>query len=374
MPVSARREAKPSGGRFEPGATRISQGLEKLGKRVGKCARAGSHPLLAALALILAPPAVAKPDSVKFREVTFTGYTPLASAAELARRTLTPLDAGGLKVQPGQQFIDLGSEQFIMRVPATPPSGRFGVLVFIPPWNDGRVPEGWAPALDRFGFIFVAALRSGNDQDIMGRREPLAILAADNVADLYPVDRDRILVGGFSGGSRVAMRLALAYPDLFRGALLDAGSDPIGNRVVPLPPRDLFDRFRQTSRVAYVTGALDEASLQLDVESILSMRRWCMSNISARRVPGLGHDLIDGSALATALTQLLRPPADAARTASCAARTVAGMQSKLDEAARLAGSDPRAAQGLVERIDHEYGGLAVPRLTDLARRLADGRR
>ena len=57
------------------------------------------------------------------------------------------------------------------------------------------------------------------------------VLAAYNVMKRYAVDPQRVFVSGFSGGARVAMRLALAYPDLFRGALMDAGSDPIGDAI-----------------------------------------------------------------------------------------------------------------------------------------------
>src|SRR5208282_4778992 len=71
-----------------------------------------------------------------------------------------------------------------------------------------------------------------------------ALLAAQNIMHRYTVNPDRVYVAGFSGGSRVAMRLALGYPDLFRGALLNAGSDPIGDALAPIHPRILFSAFR----------------------------------------------------------------------------------------------------------------------------------
>src|SRR5437879_3459051 len=93
------------------------------------------------------------------------------------------------------------------------------------------------------------AARSGNDASVLARREPLALLAAHNLMQRYPVDPERVYVGGFSGGARVAMRLALGYPDLFRGAILNAGSDPIGGAEIPLPPRDMFMRFQSSKRI-----------------------------------------------------------------------------------------------------------------------------
>ena len=42
----------------------------------------------------------------------------------------------------------------------------------------------------------------------MGRREPLALLAALNILADYPIDPEQVYIGGFSGGSRIARRLA----------------------------------------------------------------------------------------------------------------------------------------------------------------------
>ena len=203
-----------------------------------------------ALVALLATASVlaADPDS---REVGFTETTPLASNRVLAERMLTPLAAAaiprrlaalgeGLREQP----IDLAVERFRVHVPPTAPAGGYGILVFVPPWDDNRLPEGWAAALDARGVIFVSPTHAGNDATSLGRREPFAILAAINVIKLYPVNAARVFVAGFSGGAKVAVRLAIAYPDLFHGAFLDAGADPLGEPDFPLPARALFERFR----------------------------------------------------------------------------------------------------------------------------------
>ena len=83
----------------------------------------------------------------------------------------------------------------------------------------------------------------------------------ENVRGLYPIDLARVYVGGLSGGSRVAEIAALAFPDVFRGVLLNAGSDPIGGEQgIYLPPPDLFRKF-QTTRIVYVTGGEDETNV-----------------------------------------------------------------------------------------------------------------
>ena len=90
------------------------------------------------------------------------------------------------------------------------------------------------------------------------RRAPLALLAAYNLMSRYPVDAQKVYVGGFSGGARIALRLALAYPDLFHGALLNAGSDPLG---MPGRPHrrspQLLQQFQESTRLVYVTGEHD---------------------------------------------------------------------------------------------------------------------
>jgi poly(3-hydroxybutyrate) depolymerase len=109
--------------------------------------------------------------------------------------------------------------------------------------------------------ILVSAANSGNGAGVLNRREPLALLAAENIMRSYPLDPERVYIGGFSGGSRMALRIARGYPDVFHGALLNAGSDPIGNAQIPLPPQELLRQFQESTRVVYVTGAHDNFNL-----------------------------------------------------------------------------------------------------------------
>jgi len=127
------------------------------------------------------------------------------------------------------------------------------------------LPQEWVSVLDRYGVIFVSAARSGNDESVSGRREPLALLAAHNIMKEHPVDPEHIYVAGFSGGSRIALRLALGYPDLFHGAILNAGSDSIGDgrdtasaqgpvsQVPELPPMSFMSRAIGTPSISSMT-------------------------------------------------------------------------------------------------------------------------
>jgi predicted esterase len=313
--------------------------------------------------------------------VKFDQYTPLASNLTMAERLLTPLTAAQLRdrlaaVGKGirDQPIDLAHEEFRVYVPEPKPPGGFGVFVFVPPWQENDVPRGWETAFDAQGVIFVSATRSGNEESPLGRREPLAILAAYNVMKGYPVDPSRVYVGGFSGGSRIALRLALGYPDLFRGALLDAGSDPIGGPDLPLPPRALFEQFRVSSRLIYVTGTHDEFHMTQQAGSVGSMNRWCVVNVATQAVGGLGHSLAPSSVASAVLAALgapVGPPP--ARAEQCWTRLTAEVDGELSEAEGKSGrGDAGAARSLLERIDKRYSGLAAPRSVELAQRLAGG--
>jgi len=265
------------------------------------------------------------------------------------------------------QAIDLAAEKFTIYVPPQPPARGYALLVFVPPWEDARLPLGWASVLDHYGVIFVSAARSGNNQTVYARREPLALLAAQNIMHRYTVNPDRVYVAGFSGGSRVAMRLALGYPDLFRGALLNAGSDPIGDALAPIHPRDPFLRFQTTSRLVYVTGDGDYSHRLMDVDSMQSMQQWCVFDVHDVVTPRAGHDVVDAVALSRGLDALLSPvPPDAKKLAACRSAIEGELAAQLHEVESLiaAGKRDDTHKALLE-VDKRFGGWAAPRSADL---------
>src|SRR6202051_299309 len=244
-------------------------------------------------------------------DVVFSDYSPLSSSAELLHRLLTPLNA----VQVGKglshsavalrdQPIDLSQERFTVYVPSHPPARGYGLLVFVPPWENARLPRGWAAILDRRGVIFVSAANSGNETNILDRRDPLALLAAHNIMQRFRVDPARIYIGGFSGGSRVALRLALGFPDVFRGAFLNAGSDPIGDALAPLPPSELFSRFQEMTRIVYISGKNDAVNVDKDAASAQSLLEWCVYDWYAERSPWTGHEVAGPTVLGRVLDML----------------------------------------------------------------------
>jgi pimeloyl-ACP methyl ester carboxylesterase len=321
----------------------------------------------AAFAATMALPASAQLKT----DVVFTEYSALSSTAELVRRLSSPLSAIRIQQEAqragqtlrGQQ-VDLAKEHYSLYVPDDP----HALLVFIPPWPRAEIPRQWIPALNRYHTILVTAANSGNEAPTTGRREPLALLAVHNTMAQYPVGLQQVYIGGFSGGARVALRLALGYPDVFHGALLNAGSDSIGTPDVPLPPADLFRHLQESSRLVYLTGERDEENIFRDVHSRQSLEKWCVYDVVTQTEPRTAHELADASAFSRALEALLGPRhGDPGKLEDCRARIDQELRTQLGQVENaFAHGDSNGAKQMLSQIDARYGGLAAPRSVELA--------
>src|SRR5258707_5441759 len=311
-------------------------------------------------------------------DVVFSDYSPLSSSAEVLHRLLSPLNAAEVRkrlahstVTLRDQPIDLAQERFTVYVPSHLPTQGYGLLVFIPPWENAMLPRGWAATLDRRGVIFVSASNSGNAANILDRRDPLALLAAHNIMQRFRVDPERIYIGGFSGGSRVALRLALGFPDVFRGAFLNAGSDPIGDAQTPFPPPELFSRFLEMTRIVYISGQNDAVNVEKDAASEQSLLEWCVFDWYAERSPWAGHEVAGPAVLGRALDMLDKhAKPNVARLNNCRLRINQELGKQMNQASDLLDAgNVDGARRLLNKIDARYGGLAAPRSVDLAARI-----
>jgi hypothetical protein len=328
--------------------------------------------LLGAVPAALGAPAGLQPD------IVLDQYGPLSGSGEVMRRMLTPLAAAELQNELArtgkrlaEQSIELAAERFVVYVPAAAPPHGYALLAFVPPWQDARLPEGWGSVLDRYGMIFVSAARSGNEENALGRRAPLALLAAYNLMQRYPVDAARVYVGGFSGGARIAERLALAYPDLFHGALLNAGSDPLGAPDAPIPPEELLRRFQESTRLVYLTGERDVVNIGTDSVSVGSMRKWCVAGTQVLTSRDTFHTAAAPADLARALQALESPvSADPGRLARCREALERDVSADLQAVQALIAAGRRAeAQKRLLEVDRRFGGAAAPRTLELQKAL-----
>lgn len=270
-----------------------------------------------------------------------------------------------------EQPLNLAHESFSLYVPALTPPRGYALLVFIPPSDAPHLPSSWHSTLDRHGTILVMASNSGNEQPIWDRRIPLALAGAVNVLKRYPVNPDRVFIGGFSGGSRVAMRIALDYPDVFRGALLNAGSDPIATPLATLPAAPLFEQFQRESKLVYVTGESDSVNLEADIGSRQSMNAWCVLGTSSEIMFRTAHEAPSSIYLDQALNKLeAAPPAKYDQLTACRDKIAKQLATKLqDVRSRLAHDEPQEALKELRAVDQRFGGLAAPESVELYQRL-----
>ena len=333
-----------------------------------------------ALALAVAGGCSLAPHGTLYRDEVFTAYSPLSRDVEMMRRILTPLGfRRGQEVLASrgeafaEQDIDLRREHFTIYVPpGPPPPAGYGLLVFVSPADQALEPRRWRHTLDGHGVIVVSASRAGNSSKVYERRVPLTLLAYENVRARFPVDPARVWVGGLSGGARVAEAVALAYPDVFHGLLMNAGSQPIGGeRGIYLPARELFEQFQRT-RVVYVTGGEDEGNLTDDGISRKAMRDWCVLDVEVIVPPRAGHELLDAAALDRALTFLDGPSrTDPGQLVACNAGIDQALAARLAEVEAAVGAGDRAgARARLDAADRFFGGLGAPATLELDDRVS----
>ncbi len=316
-------------------------------------------------------------------QISFDRYSPLAASNAIVRRTLSPIGADRVlgflhdkSQQLPDQSIDLSNERFEIYIPnGDPPTEGYGLIVFIPPWDVPKVPVQWRDVLDRRHLIYVSADHSSNDYNMLFRRLPLALHAYENVAARYKLDPKRIYISGFSGGSRTAMRAALSYPDVFRGAILNSGSDPFGNAGIAVPPADLFRLFQQRSRVVLVSGTLDLDIDARDAGMLDSANRLCVEGVSTQPMHDVEHALMRGPMLQHAIDEIERDRSgETVRRADALARCRAGLAAEIAQGlqqvrALIAQGDKTGAGRALSRLDERFGGLAAPDSAELARQL-----
>lgn len=314
------------------------------------------------------------------RDVVFTQYSPLSRIAEVARRTMPPVAYHQMEHalseahrKLAEQAIDLAREKFDVYVPAAPPGPEgYGLVVYISPSSGPLQLRDWSEALDGHRLILVSAQGSGNEMSSLDRRVPLALLGYENIRARFPIDSKRVYVMGFSGGARVAEIVALAYPDVFQGAVLNAGSDPIdGKDGNYKPPAALFHAF-QRSRLVFITGEEDVDHLRRDEVSQDSLRAGCVLDVKTEILPRVGHHSIDGFALDRVLDALTaRRAMDSDELDRCNERLAGELAAALAGVdAAIGRGDSAAAAAQIQTVDARFGGLAAPRILDLEARLA----
>ena len=201
--------------------------------------------------------------------VRFLERSPHASLETLLSRL--GLDQAEIEsVDPAGGHYELQDESFSVFVPSSySPDEGFGLLVWISPTPSGGFlsPE-MQEALEASDLIWVGADNAGNSR-ARWYRYLLALEAAHNMRQLYRIDEDAVIVGGYSGGGRVTSGLAMLYPEVFRGGYSMSGCDypellPVPDKPgaywppgFPAPAKSILRGVKSQSRFVLLTGELD---------------------------------------------------------------------------------------------------------------------
>ena len=266
-----------------------------------------------------------------------------ALALTLLLALAPPAAGGGLAFAPAERSSLSGLEQQLERIPyakevqqaareATRPldkerlraylprgyreqsTKRYGLLVWVSPGRDGRIPRWWLKTCDRRGVIAIGADDADNTQPIP-RRIGLALDGLAEAQRRWRIDPERVWVAGFSGGGNVACWLGLHYPELFRGVLACGGCDsyapiPVPGRegffwrgTIPQPPTARFALAR--SRPWVLLAGAEDALPRRQAGAVAEvMRRDGFARVEAVVVPQLTHRPPPAEAFAAALEAL----------------------------------------------------------------------
>jgi dienelactone hydrolase len=299
------------------------------------------------------------------QQVAFDATTPLAARTEIAARLLHGLQFQRLVAHAAASghalagpALDPRAERWQLYVPEACRDAACGVLVWVSPWDQAAPPREWLAVLDAARVVYVAAERSGNAQDVLDRRVPLALLGLAGAQARSRIDPQRVYIGGFSGGGRVASRIAAGYADLFRGGIFVATSEGLGTSDAPVPPRARLDQL-QHGRWWFEVGDEDPENAAITHDAFKHWQRLCALDSVLARVTGWGHRTLDARRLRQALAFLdggagVTP----AVRADCARALDADAAAALAEVHRLlAAGDRDGARRRLLDAHRRYGGL-----------------
>lgn len=129
------------------------------------------------------------------------------------------------KPVPGLDATSTGADSFDLYIPKNyDPAKPAALLVFIPSSDKHILPEQYEALFDEFGVIALGPHRGGNSESF-ARRGGLALSLARHAQANYRIDPARTLVGGNSGGGRVATRVGQMCADVFSGCVALSSAD-----------------------------------------------------------------------------------------------------------------------------------------------------
>jgi predicted esterase len=164
----------------------------------------------------------------------------------------------------------------------------YGIFVNVQAGNGGGMPNSWKAVCDAKKMIVVSAHKSGNNEDVIHRRVPLAIAGLLNGMHVFNIDPKRLIIAGVSGGGRVASGIAVTYPDLFTGALYTNGCNGVSRWGGMTKDKKLVELIKNKMRYCIFNGSDDfnkEGSLAVQRE----YKQLGFKHVTHIEQPGLKH-------------------------------------------------------------------------------------
>jgi hypothetical protein len=227
------------------------------------------------------------------------------------------------------------------------------------------LPHGWQHVLADRKLIYVAADHSGNGQDALKRRVPLALTGLAGIMATYKVDPTRFYVGGFSGGVVTASHIVAGYADVFTGGLFVSTSHGIGTSDMPVPPLPQLQAMQSRGRYVFTAGTEETDNQIMTTRAVDAFRSLCVLRVGYIHIANAGHaghaDLEPGI-LARALRYLDEPPAPAASASADCEKQLGERRATAIDAVRqaLLAGDTAKAHGRFQDLETAFGPLAEP--------------
>lgn len=258
------------------------------------------------------------------------------SPIELDRRTIR----ARIKMNYPKLTRELGQETFRVRLPkAYDPATPSGVLVWISPSPDGRIPEIFAPICDELGLIAVGVDNNGNRREITDRLQN-HLDSIETLARSARIDQQRIYLTGVSGGGRSSSILQLAFPEHFAGCVPIIGLDTYHNAPTGDPGKYWPKRLGKPSgpnmqllklrRIRSITGTADFNEPEMTLRTRLLRDDGLDAQIDV--IDGMAHAMPSAEQFAQALRWVDQPRREAIEAARATAEQILKETSHLDPA------------------------------------------
>jgi hypothetical protein len=231
-----------------------------------------------------------------------------------------------------------------------------GVVVWISPMDDGRIPTIFEPILDELGMIAIGVDGNGNKRSLTDRLQN-HLDSIETLGSRYRIDRERVYLTGASGGGRCSGILLCGFPDVFAGAVPMIGLDTYHNAPTGEPnshwaarlgrPAGRWMKLLKKRRIGGITGSADFNEPEMSIRKGLLERDGIEMRLDV--IEGMAHTMPDAKAFSKSLKWVDEPRRDAMVEAFKEAKAL--MQAYREANGDAQALSPAMRQRLIEIIE-----------------------